>query len=550
MRRILFLAPLLIPVAALASACTEEDPISTFPEPDAGAFDGKTSGDVIGAGPYSDFPAEPIIETTDGGGGGSAPTNSKDLFGAAQGAPSGGPCLAEPEIDSLFPQNWLRPRFRWVAAAGENLFELRVHAENQVNDLVVYTTKTSWVMPQEMWDSLSGHSPDVPITVSVRGGVLTGGTLADVALGSQGPIGIAPVQAPGSVVYWTTVPDPMLKGFKIGDEGVVDVLSPPQVKERPGTTCIGCHTSTPDGQYAAFEILEQSEPTYNHNSIGNVAPGETGNVPPFMTSFGKAALNSFAGVPALSKAHWSTGDRIELLADDKGVLHWVNLEGTSDATATGVIPRGGKDTARATLPSWSHDGRTIVYVSTEGNTPDGRAANGPMDLFTMHYNNKAGGDAEPLKGASDPDFNEFYPAISPDDQLVAFDRVPVEENVYANANDEIYVLPLAGGTATRLPANDPPQCGTTKSPGVMNSWPKWAPEVGKFGGRSFYWLVFSSTRFDKSGNVPQLFVTGIVVDAQGNTKAYKSLYLWNQPSGEHNHTPAWDVFNIPTLPPR
>ena len=35
----------------------------------------------------------------------------------------------------------------------------------------------------------------------------------------------------------------------------------------------------------------------------------------------------------------------------------------------------------------------------------------------------------------------------------------------------------------------------------------------------------------------------VVVDELG-IKTYPSLYLWNQPSDEGNHTPAWDTFNI------
>ena len=265
------------------------------------------------------------------------------------------------------------------------------------------------------------------------------------------------------------------------------------------------------------------------------------------TTDAKSTIDSLHGVPAFSAAHWAPGDRIELLSDT-GDLHWVNLEGTQGAgTVTGIIPRGPMDTNRATVPTWSHDGASIVYVSTGGGIQDGRPSGGPMDLYLVHYNNKAGNDALPISGASDPNHNEYYPAFSPDDQWVAFNRVPGGDNVYNDSNAEVFVIPPHGGTPLRIDANDPPACTQKSSPGVTNSWPKWAPSVAKAGTRTFYWLVFSSTR--GPGNNPQLYITPIVADGHGNVQTYRALYLWNQPAGENNHTPAWDVFAIPPVPP-
>jgi hypothetical protein len=49
--------------------------------------------------------------------------------------------------------------------------------------------------------------------------------------------------------------------------------------------------------------------------------------------------------------------------------------------------------------------------------------------------------------------------------------------MYDQPLGEVFILPAAGGTATRLAANDPPACTGKTSPGMTNSWPKWSPQA-------------------------------------------------------------------------
>jgi hypothetical protein len=150
---------------------------------------------------------------------------------------------------------------------------------------------------------------------------------------------------------------------------------------------------------------------------------------------------------------------------------------------------------------------------------------------------------------------EYYASFSPDDQFVAFTRAPTSggKSSYDNPNAESWVVPSAGGTAVRLTANDPPACAGVSSPGIANSWPKWSPEpLVDSKGRTIYFIIFSSRRdsslMDANSLMrPQLYVTAVIVDGK-NVTTTGALYLWNQPEAESNHTPAWDVFEIPPPP--
>jgi hypothetical protein len=256
---------------------------------------------------------------------------------------------------------------------------------------------------------------------------------------------------------------------------------------------------------------------------------------------------------------------------------WANLMGKNNEFVTanlnqsyGFIARTG-DPQSASCPSWSHDGETIAYTSNTA-PKDGRLLIGTADIYTVPYNDGAGGKATPVAGASDPAYAEYYPWYSPDDKYIAFDRAPTSttQQMYYNPSSEVYVVPAAGGTATRLAANDPPACMHATSPGVTNSWPKWAPQATSCDGKTYYWLIFSSSRLNLPFNTKnmkmgtaeptsQLYLTAIVDDGSGNLTTYPGVYVWNQPtqtvnfpnSNQSNHTPLWDVVTIPpSAPPR
>jgi Tol biopolymer transport system component len=282
-----------------------------------------------------------------------------------------------------------------------------------------------------------------------------------------------------------------------------------------------------------------------------------------MTAVGAQALARWnSGGITFSSGHWKAGDRRAIVSFDNNnntsnvVLSWVDLEATNPSAASGTIARTG-DTQMPAAPSWSHDGNAVAYVSTNrvctgrlGNcTPQYRLPQDQgsrADVYTVPYSGGLGGNASGVHGASDPTIQEYYPSYSPDDRWIVFNRIANDLNLYDQPAAEVFMLPSNGGAATRLAANDPPQCVGQTSPGLGNSWPKWGPTALRANGNTYYWLIFSSKRL--SPTIPQLYITSVVEHADGSLETHGAIYLWNQPATEQNHTPAWDTFKVPPPP--
>ena len=481
--------------------------------------------------PLTDFPADPIfVDPT-------IPASAPSLFGS-DGPAGSAPCITSPEPATLMPRNWLRPRFDYLPTRGENLFEVTVTVPGFAHALRAYTRDRRYTLDRDLWDQVAhlgqrradqrDRQGARPFRFRDRG---------DARLqAARTTFVIAPVDAPGKIVYWALANGlGSLKGFGIGEEGVENVLVPAQVVARDPAkeTCIGCHAATPDGDAVGFAL---GQGLYL-DSIADIRTGSVGMVPPYVTPTALVALRKLEGVPTYSPAHWSPGDRIAVVGNT-GDLTWLQLDGDRQ----GIVARNG-DARQATAPTFRHDGAGIVYVSTNSITV-GRQAAGPSDLYLVPYAGGAGGPATPVAGAAEPDYTEYYPAFSPDDAFVAFTRIAGSGNVYSVPEAEVFVVPSAGGVATRLKANDAPACQTDlHSPGLTNDWTKWSPDVGRANGKTYYWITFSSQRT----GVPQLYVTALVVDGAGKLSTYPALYLWNQPAAEGNHTPAWDHLKIPPI---
>ncbi len=501
---------------------------------------------------FSDFPAKPVIDL-------SLPGDIDQQFGAPDAGSGPSPCLAEPTADAMIPKNWTPLFLEWSADGKQTVTEIRLEVDNQKNPYVGYVPGREFTLDANMWAGLATHSAGHDVVISLRTAeVASGKIVGSPSSAIKATVHIAPVDAPGSVVYWSSSGGTAFKGFTIGDIKSKTVLTPgtAATTSTGGTTnCISCHTSSVDGK-VVFYTRDADNGTRAVDARKVASP-----VPPDPSDVSASALallgrnRQFA--PTLSAAHYAANDAVVVTVLQQGPtynLAWTDLH-TPDANGWGILARNG-DARNAYTPSWRHDGTAIAYVSAaaggEGVIADVTGADPTMDIYTIPYANRQGGAATPLAGASDPSYREFYPIYSPGDVLLAFNRTNQPVSSYNQASAELAVVAGGGGSALRLRANDPPACTGKTSPGLVNSWPRWAPKAGASEDKRFYWVVFSSVRRAATQGRPQLYVAAIVTKVTGNGETlfadYPAVYVTAQDQSANNHIPSWDVFDVSSIP--
>jgi hypothetical protein len=180
-------------------------------------------------------------------------------------------------------------------------------------------------------NGFANNAAGQPVTVTIRG---INSSAPGKPVGVTGDFNIAPVVATGSMVFWTvnsasvTPESSKLLGFAVGDEGVADSLTLPQVQwagemgengavlrgfyddpplmkfDNGQVRCIGCHTSLPDGSGVVF-----TDDWPWSKAAASLAAGSVGMVPTVIGVGAQAIMKMpWWGTQALSPGHWSPGD--------------------------------------------------------------------------------------------------------------------------------------------------------------------------------------------------------------------------------------------------
>jgi hypothetical protein len=393
-----------------------------------------------------------------------------------------------------------------------------------------------------------------PVTVTVRG--TTDGRCTSASNSIQ--INFAKEDLLGTYYYWKSF---VTQGQGVGGQIWMKVFGDLNMQEQDVTsnvsaagsqlqaTCNGCHALSRDGsRMVVYSDDNDSDDEYtdvsgslldmtpiangqpavqlgtganpNRMSQGGQPPGFSAINPPasyFVSSNGMPILDSGAP-PSGIAGGTSTSNGYPSVVQGSQFSVWDGIGNFVAAVNTGC------NASRPTMPDWSVDGKTVIFVDPQTvaswSLYYGGTATDDDHLFggsfcTMPYMGNGTFGAASLFLQSNGE-NNYYPSFSPDSvvtdagvqppEFVLFNRVANNSGAGTNCNNgfcpndsfsnpdaRLWLMPnMPNATPVDLEkANGSPAASPVS---LSNSYPRWAPFVQVYHGNKILWFTFSSTR--------------------------------------------------------
>jgi len=452
----------------------------------------------------------------------------KDILGVYRTntrAEYGGLTITYPLDGTLFPPEIVPPTVTWNDSSGHaEAWLVRVELGGGEAPIHVLCRKREWTPTSAQWESIKRQSQDDTARLVILGvrdsrpaQICSKGHLA---MGTSGD----PVDAPlfyreVNLPFIDAVKDPSLIRWRFGS---IAAAPPPVVLENL-PVCGNCHSFSQSGQTLAMDIdYANSKGSYVITPVKETVTLATSNVITWNDYQKEDGEQTFGLLSQISP----DGRYVVSTVKDKSVfvprpdlafsqlffpIRGILCIYDRQKGTFGALPGADDPSLVQSNPTWSPDGRTIIFARSDAYNLEHTEGQGKVlltraeckefvedgkpflfDLYRIPFNAGRGGTPEPLAGASNNGMSNFFARYSPDGRWIVFCKA--KSYMLLQPDSELYIIPAEGGTARRL------CCNTCR----MNSWHSFSPN-GK-------WLVFASKAFS---DYTQLCLTHI--DAQGHT---------------------------------
>jgi len=464
-------------------------------------------------------PPTPVNETVFANG---APSDSATHFGGALD-PGLAPTVIYPADGVLLPPNLNELEIMFRPSGGTSLYELTF--TSQYLTLTVYTPCVAvgngcgYLPDEPTWQLLATQARGDTVRLSIRA---TGGATGGVGQTAPRTMSFADEDLKGGLYYWAAGSGAVNR-YDFGRRGqTAENFYTPATA---GAQCVGCHALSRNGSRIAVGLNIPGPATLRILDVtSRTKLYESGGGTPLSTGGSNYQALSPDGSQIL------TSEGANLVLRDAG---------------TGAQLGSGAAMANGTMPDWSADGTKVVFARAGGSQPciggfcpSGLAVDN-ASLFVADFAANTLSNATQIVGGGAGN-NNYYPAFSPDGTLVAFNRSATNSMDAPDAR--VMVVSSTGGTAVDL---------TAVNQLVGNSWPKFAPFVSHYQGKTVFWLTFSSRRDyglrilndgkAKEQQVSQLWMVAISPDrlATPGDGGYPAFWLPFQNPATGNHIAQW-----------
>jgi len=456
------------------------------------------------------------------------------------------------------------------------------------------------VLSSQVWNFLAdANRGGDAVSVTVRG--TTDGMCAATSANTVN-MSFAEEDLIGAIYYWKSTVSAAGTGGQIWSKTFGDPNPEQQVTGLAGSalsaSCNGCHALSRDGvRMVVYSDDNDSDDEYS-DVTGSLI--DMTSKMPIGTAYAGRGTGQPPGFSTFSPDHQQY---LTSNGTPNGATNVFALWSGNAGMQTATVSTGGTGMDRPTMPDWSPDGKTVVYVlpTRVASWDNGRRNDDAHiyggSLMILPYMG-AGQFGTPVPFMMSGGENNYYPSYSPDDEYIIFDRAPHDTSAGALEGcvtsphpacpNDSFSNPAARLMLTGATANSPIDLEAANgSPAgapepLSNSWPRWAPFVQTYRGDRLLWVAFSSTRdygirvrnhkpgmyqcypadsvedpaaphmlpFAPQCEQPQLWMAPIVVTegGAGHDPSRPAFWLPFQDITTHNHTPQWTQ-EVATTPP-
>ncbi len=408
--------------------------------------------------------------------------------------------LLRPYDGASFPRNIAPPLFQWQDTEND-LWRLSIRPAGQNEPLHVITRRTSWRPDARTWEAIKSAKTGEWIDLEVRGLKRTSGGDAEVWMDSS-RFRVSTYPADRLIVYRMVTP--LFHGYKTPDihYRFIDSFDADQFLPGEQTYCTNCHSFpvSPDIPSEdidlAIAVRDQLVPETQRRILGLYNMGsrsaKTLNINSFFMTWDpegtRVAVTGGYRVSVRPLITLETQEFYVLTADILIV----------DSETLEVFPLTGASTPEnmESFPTWSPDGKTIVFARAEEISMEEGFAERRYNLYKVPYNDGKGGEATPIPGASHNEMSNFAPRFSPDGKWLVFNKCDWSSLVAPSS--DLWIMSTEDGAEPR-----PLECNV---PYAMDSHHSWSSN-----GR---WLLFASKRDD--GIFARIYLTEIDEDGHAS----------------------------------
>ncbi len=441
---------------------------------------------------------------------GDAPADAPGRFEVVTDDPQRAPRLLYPLAETLVPPNLGRLDVLSRNDAGNDLFEARLTTEWL--DVRVYSGRTSPAsfvqIEGALWRLIADSAAGEAVDVRVRGLNRTGPALSGTS--ATATILLAREPVVGGLYYWGAARQEIYRY----DFGTPDVPASSFFGAAQAGHCVGCHALSRDGSRMVV--------TYDGGGGGATVIDVSSRTP------------LFAGDGSVMRSNFASflPDGASFVSVSGGVLVWRD-------SATGQALAEVATGFAVTHPDVSPDGKQLTWVRRTGGD-DLFVGGDAGHLYTQSFDAASGAAGTPtLLVAAPAGRRACYPSFSPDGRWVLYNLT--DNDCYDDGGAQIWVVKADGTQApARLAAADV-DTGLTNS---WPRWAPFAQRTGGAADEPLFWFTVSSKRsfgVRKDHGRPQLWMGPFFPERAADPVAASRPLFWLpfQDLESGNHIAQW-----------